>query len=207
MAQKVAGSNPVIHPIYYPHANRGSCEPQKHEGFSFAEASPSEMAKFTAYIQRYMDIRPRTYLFEFPFYTIIRSAKQKFCLGTRPEDLSNIDKIEQKSLKKYQAYLNRLERFPLDKAEYYLRLKETHSVNTVRGLSKLTGEDWSYIARILKTLELCDSIKNFLQKNKEDPEILKHFNLRKLLDIVRQGEERIQLVRFRELIEEFEKGE
>ena len=30
-------TNPVTHPIYYPHANRGSCEPQEHEGFSFAE--------------------------------------------------------------------------------------------------------------------------------------------------------------------------
>jgi len=164
------------------------------------------MAKFTAYIQRYMDIMPRTYSFEFPFYTIIQKAKQKFLLGSRPEDLADIETIENKRLKKHQSYLKRLERFPLDKAEYYLRLKETHAVNTVRGLSKITGEDWSYIARILKTLGLCDSIKDFFQKNKEDPETLRYFHLRKLLDIVRQGEERLQLARFRELIEEFEEG-
>ncbi len=162
------------------------------------------MAKFTAYIQRYAEVMPRTYSFELPFYTIIRKARQKFCLGSRPEDLADIETIETKTLKKHQAYLKRLERFPLDKAEYYLRLQETHAVNSVRGLSKITGEDWSYIARILKTLDLCDPIKEFLQKNKEDPETLRYFHLRNLLDIVRQGEERLQLSRFRGLMEEFE---
>ena len=204
MVQEVAGSSLVSHPICYPHANRGSCEPQEHEGFQFSKVSSSEMARFTAYIQRYMDITPRTYSFELSFYTIIRNARQRFCLGTRPEDLANIETIENKSLKKHQAYLKRLERFPLDKAEYYLRLKETNAVNTVKGLSKITGEDWSYIARILKTLDLCDPIKEFLQNNKEDPETLRYFHLRKLLDIVRQGEKNMQLARFRDLIDELE---
>jgi len=162
------------------------------------------MARFTAYIQRYMDIMPRTYSFELPFYTIIRKARQKFCLGTRPEDLADIDTIETKTLKKHQAYLKRLERFPLDKAEYYLRLKETYAVNSVRGLSRITGEDWSYIARILKTIDLCDSIKDFLKKNKEDPETLRYFHLRRLLDIVRQGEDQLQLTLFRQFIQELE---
>ena len=106
------------------------------------------MARFTVYVQRYAEVMPRTYAFEIPFYIVISNAKQKFCLGTRPEDLANIDVIEQKTLKKHYAFLKRLERFPLDKAEYYRRLKETHAVNSVRGLSKVTGEDWSYIARI-----------------------------------------------------------
>ncbi len=204
MVQKVGGSNPLSHPIYYPHANRGSCEPQEHEGFSCKEVNPSEMARFTAYIQKYAEVMPRTYAFELPFYTIIRNARQRFCVGLRPEDLADIETIESKSLKRHQAFLKRLERFPLDKAEYYVRLKETHAVNSVRGLSKITGEDWSYIARILKTLNLCDSIKDFLKKNKEDPETLRYFHLRILLDIVRQGEERLQLTRFREYMEEFE---
>ena len=66
VAQRVAGSIPVTHPIYYPHANRGSCEPQEHEGFSLSEGeisapNPSEMISFTKYLQKYADIQPRTY--------------------------------------------------------------------------------------------------------------------------------------------------
>jgi hypothetical protein len=77
-------------------------------------------------------------------------------------------------------------------------------LNSIRGLAKITGEDWSYIAKIIRTLDLPETIKDFLRSNKNDPAILQFFHLRKLLDIVRQGEERQQLARFRELIEELE---
>ncbi len=139
-----------------------------------------------------------------PFFIVISNAKQKYCLGCRPEDLAHIDTIDQKAWKKHQVYLRRLERFPLDKAEYYLRLKESYGVVTVRGLAKITGEDWSCIARVLRTLDLAESIKAFLKSNRNSSSVLAFFSLRKLLDIVRQGEERLQLARFRELIEEFE---
>jgi len=200
--------NPVSHPKCNPHAKQGSSEPQSHEGFSLPEGedalSPSEMANFTKYLQRYADIQPRTYWWEFPFYTIIRSARQKLCLGNRPGDLDHITTIEKRTWEKHLTHLNRLERFPLDKAEYYLRLKESHGVTSVRGLANITGEDWSYIAKILRTLDLPESIKDFLRSNKSDPVILQFFHLRKLLDIVRQGEERQQLIRFREIMEELE---
>jgi len=169
--------------------------------------NPSEMINFTKYLQKYADIQPRTYWWEFPFYKIIKSARQKFCLGERPEDLGHIARIERRAWEKHLAHLNRLERFPLDKAEYYLRLKESHGVNSVRRLARITGEDWSYIAKILRTLDLPESIKDFLRSNKSDPAILQFFHLRKLLDIVRQGEERLQFARFRELMEEFEERE
>jgi hypothetical protein len=85
-----------------------------------------------------------------------------------------------------------------------LRLKESQGVNSIRGLAKITGEDWSYVAKIIRTLELAEPIKEFLRSNKNDPAILQFFHLRKLLDIVRQGEERQQLTRFRGMIEELE---
>jgi len=156
-----------------------SCEPchkgnDSYEGFSLPEEekiefSHQEMLAYIQYVLKYSKVQPRTYWTEFPFYIIINSHKQQFRMGTRPEDLACIDRIVQKSLKRHHAYLSRLERFPLDKAEYYLRLKETHAVNTVRGLSKITGEDWSYIARILRVTALASPIKKFLQSNKENP--------------------------------------
>lgn len=169
-----------------------------------AKSDSSEMLEYIRHIKRYAIVKPRTYWYESPFFIIITGGRQKFCLGNRPEDLAYIDTIGQKTLERHQAYLNRLERFPLEKAEYYLRLKESRGVNTVRGLSEVTGEDWSYIARILRTLNLPESVKDFLKSNKNNPAILSFFHLRKLLDIIRQGEERLQFVRFRELIEEFE---
>ena len=164
------------------------------------------MLEYIRYIRQYSSISPRTYWCEFPYYTVINKAKQHFRLGSRPQDLSDIETIEQKAWEKHQSYLNRLERFPLDKAEYYLRLKEVHGVRSVRGLARITGEDWSCVARILRIPELPDTIKDFLKSNKEVALIVKLFSLRKLLDIIRQGEERLQMARFSEFLSEGREG-
>jgi len=167
------------------------------------EFSPQEMVEFIKYLKTYSSIWPRTYFCEYPFFISITNFKRKICFGTRPEDLADMGVIQQKAWKRHQSHLNRLSRFPLDKAEYYQRLKDVHAVNTVRGLSKITGEDWSYIAKILRILSLPESIKDFLRNNKSNPEIVKFFTLRRILNIVRQGEERLQLSYFRLLVERF----
>jgi len=164
--------------------------------------SPSEMVDYIRHLKKYSTIMPRIYICDFPFFITIHNFKRQICFGTRPQDLAYIDILEQKAWKKHQAHLNRLERFPLDKAEYYQRLKEAHAVNTVRGLSKITGEHWSYIAKILRILELPESVKDFLRNYRSDHSIVRFFSLRRLLDIVRQGEEQLQLGRFREFMEE-----
>ncbi len=182
------------------------CEPchkdGSHGGFSLAEEeaiefAPTEMIEFIRHLQRSPFVMPRTYVNEFPFFIVIDNFKRTFCLGARPENLVDIDTINKRIWKKHSYYLYRLAQFPLDKAEYYQRLKEVHAVNTVRGLSEITGEDWSYIAKILRVLSLLEPIKDFLRNNKNDPAIVKFFNLRRLLEIVRQGEEKSQLVRFK----------
>ena len=96
------------------------------EGRNLVEFSPHEMLEYFSYIQRYSAVSPRTDWCKFPFFIIISKFKQKYCLGYRPEDLANIEIIEQKAWKKHLAHMKRLENFPLDKAEYYLRLKESH---------------------------------------------------------------------------------
>lgn len=160
------------------------------------------MLEYLRYIQRYSAVSPRTYWCEFPFFTVINKFKQKYCLGYRPEDLAHIETIEQKTWQKHVTHLKRLENFPLDKAEYYLRLKESHGINSVRELSKITGEDWSYIAKVLRTLDLSEPVKEYLKGNEENPAIIRFFHLRRLLDIVRQGEDRLQMARFRKMVEE-----
>jgi len=184
--------------------SHNSCVELEISGGETIEFSPSEMLEYIRYIQHYSSVKPRTYWCEFPFYIIISGARQIFRLGYRPEDLAHIDTIEKKVWKKHQSYLKRLDRFPLDKAEYYLRIKEAYGINSIRGLAKMIGEDWSCIARILKTLDLSEPIKAFLRENKDDPALVKFFNLRRHLEIVKQGEERFQLARFREYMEEYE---
>ena len=126
----------------------------------------------------------RIFQFEQSFYNTIKQRRLQFCFGQRPDDLLDVQTINQKIWQKHQAYLKRLENLPLKKAEYYQNLQESNGAKSVRALSEITGEDWSYIARVLKTLELPESIQKFLNENQQ-PEVVKHFHLRRLLEITR----------------------
>ena len=74
--------------------------------------------------------------------------------GERPEHFTDVQTVSMRELEKHQTYLKRLESFPLKKAEYYQNLRESTGAKSVRALSEITGEDWSYIAKVLRTLEL-----------------------------------------------------
>ena len=143
---------------------------------------------------------PRVFKFEQAFYSIFQQRRQQIVFGERPEGLAQAGAIDQRILEKHQSYLRRLENFPLKKAAYYRQLQEATGIKSVRGLSEITGEDWSYIARVLKILELPAPILDFLDAHRE-PEVVKHFNLRHLLEIVRAGNEDLRYARFRETLE------
>jgi len=119
--------------------------------------------------------------------------------GERPSELSSTETVDQKVWKKHQAHLKRLENHPLKKAEYYRRLKESTGVSGVRGLAEITGEDWSYIAKVLRVLELPQGIRDFLISD-PSPDIVKNFNLRCLLELVHLNDENLQYSRFREML-------
>ncbi len=143
----------------------------------------------------------RVFKFSQAFYSIFNNRRQQIVFGERPEDLTDVHSIDKRIWEKHQTYLKRIENFPLKKAAYYRKLRETTGVKSVRALSELTGEDWSYIARVLKTLELPESVRNFLKEN-QNAEIVKQFHLRRLLEIVRLGDESSQLARFRTMLDE-----
>lgn len=119
--------------------------------------------------------------------------------GDRPKELCEVETIDQKVLKQHEAHLGRLENFPLKKAEFYRNLQRTTGIKSVRGLSEITGEDWSYIARVLKTLELPESIQTFL-KDQRGSEIVKYFNVRRLLEIARLRDKSTQVAKFNSII-------
>ena len=144
----------------------------------------------------------RIFQYSQPFYSKYQHRRQQFVFGERPKDLESVEAVNQRVWEKHQTYLKRLENFPLKKAEFYRNLQQSAGVKSVRGLSEITGEDWSHIARILKTLELPESIQSFLKESQE-AEIVKHFNLRRLLEIVRLGDEASQLTKFRGLFDEY----
>lgn len=141
----------------------------------------------------------RVFKFSQAFYSIFNNRRQQIVFGERPSDLADVQSIDKRILEKHQTYLKRIENLPLKKAAYYQNLRESTGVKSVRGLSEITGEDWSYIARVLKTLELPVAIRDYLN-NQPEPEIVKHFHLRVLVELARLRDENTQLAKFREII-------
>ena len=151
--------------------------------------------------QNASDALNRIFVYEQPFYSIFQHRRRQIVFGERPEGITEAGTIDQRIWEKHQTYLQRLENFPLKKAAYYHQLQESTDIKSVRGLSEITGEDWSYIAKVLRTLELPAPIQEFLNTHRE-PDTVKHFHLRILLELVRLEEESSQLARFREIIDE-----
>ena len=143
----------------------------------------------------------RVFVYQQAFYSIFQQRRQQIVFGERPEDLAQAGTIDQRILEKHQTYLRRLENFPLKKAAYYRLIQDSTGIKSVRALSEITGEDWSHIARVLKTLELPAPIQDFLNVHRE-PATVKHFHLRRLLEIIRSGNADHQYAQFREALEE-----
>ncbi len=137
------------------------------------------------------------------FYSIYKSGKRVFVLEDRPNSLKTGLIPTQKDLQKHRIFQKRLENNPIKKAEYFKRLMESTGASSIRQLAEMTGEDWSYIAKLLRILNLPQGIREVLTKN-PFPQIVKHFHLRRLLEIVKLGDERLQLARFREILDKLE---
>ncbi len=170
---------------------------QQFKSHSFAAGEQMGPSKIPATQQ----FESRIFQYSQPFYSKYQHRRQQFVFGERPKDLESVEAVNQRVWEKHQTYLKRLENFPLKKAEFYRNLQQSAGVKSVRGLSEITGEDWSYIARVLKTLELPESIQSFLKESQE-VEIVKHFHLRRLLEVVRLGDEPRQLALFRTMLDE-----
>jgi len=143
----------------------------------------------------------RNFLYSAAFYTIIRNFNKEFVFGERPAELADVDTINMQVLDRQRVFLERLDNFPLKKAEYYGELQATTGVKSVRGLSEITGEDWSYIAKILRTLELPAPIQEYL-RNHQNPETVKCFHLKRLLELVRLDDENAKFARFSQMLGE-----
>ena len=130
------------------------------------------------------------------YYYSFRETKLSF--GYRPEDLASVETIEQKGMEEAPSPSEPSGTLPAGKGGILPEIKSARYKER-QGPCRGHGEDWSYIARVLKTLVLAEPIKDYLRTHKYDPTVVKFFHLRVLLDIVRQDEERLQLGRFRSL--------
>lgn len=107
-------------------------------------------------------------------------------LTPKPQELPE-GSVDQRSWHQYQAYLSRIR--PIARADFYRRLMASRGLKSIRALAKLTGEDWSRVARMLKLLELPEPVLEFL-RNHDTAEIAATFTERKLRELIALGQPR-----------------
>jgi hypothetical protein len=107
--------------------------------------------------------------------------------------------VDQRAWHHYQSYLNRVR--PVARAEFYKRLMERQGLKTTRAVARVTGEDHSRIARVLKILELPEPVLEYLRTH-DSPALVGYFTEGRLRELLALKDPRKIWGRFRELLQE-----
>ena len=111
--------------------------------------------------------------------------------------LGNGGSVDQRAWKQYQAYLSRIQ--PVTRADFYRRLMDRQGIKSIRALARVTGEDWSRVARILKVLELPSPILEYLRTH-DSPALASTFTEMRLRELARVRDSRRTWGRFQTLL-------
>jgi hypothetical protein len=102
-------------------------------------------------------------------------------LTPKPQELPE-GSVDQRSWQQYQAYLSRIR--PIARADFYRRVMESRGLKSIRALAKLTGEDWSRVARVIRLLDLPAPLLEYLRAH-DTPEIAATFTERQLRELLK----------------------
>jgi hypothetical protein len=136
-----------------------------------------------------------------PCYTKVTQRHKSYVLGSKPNALKHVSRVDQKAWKQYQSHLERTS--PLDRAEFYARQMEIRKVTSPWILEKHLNEPFGRVWRALKLLGLPEPIRKFLKEHRT-PEYVRYFTERKLLALLKLGDSRSAWRGFREMVGEAE---
>lgn len=119
-------------------------------------------------------------------------------LSPKPKSLPE-GTVDQRAWRQYQSYLSRVR--PVARAEFYKRLMEREGLKTTRAIARVTGEDHSRIARVLKILELPEPVLQYLRSH-DSPAVVGFFTEKKLRELTELGEPRRIWQEFQRMLRE-----
>ena len=145
--------------------------------------------------------RFRTLSVETPVFKRYNHRQAVFHLDHKPEVLGD-GGASQRAWQSYQSYLGRVR--VVARADFYKRLMARHGCKTVRALARITDEDWSRIARILKILELPVPVLDYLRTH-DSPALVRCFSEKFLHELRELGDPEKIWDRFRAMLKEISK--
>jgi hypothetical protein len=121
---------------------------------------------------------------------------RRLVLSPKPIELPD-GPVDHRTWRRYQSYLSRVR--PVARAEFYKRLMERQGLKTTRAVARVTGEDHSRIARVLKILELPEPVLEYLRAH-DTPAVVGYFTEGRLRELVGLKDPRRIWQRFQEMI-------
>ena len=147
------------------------------------------------------DAHVRTLPVATPFFKRYNQRHVVFHLEHKPEVLGE-GGTSQRAWQTYQSYLGRVR--VVARADFYKRLMARHGCKSIRALSRITGEDWSRICRILKILELPAPVLDYLRTH-DSPALVRCFSEKRLHELREMGDPEKIWDRFRSLLKAISK--
>lgn len=131
-----------------------------------------------------------------PFFTRREHYRKVVEFAPKPAELG-AGEVDQRAWRRYQAYLAASR--PIARADFYKRLLERKGIRSIRELARVTGEDWSRVARVLKLLELPAPVLEYLRTH-DSPELVRTFSERRLHELLALKDPQAIWRRFQELL-------
>jgi len=127
------------------------------------------------------------------YFTVYEYGRRILLSGQLPPELDGQRGIKART---WRAYHRRMAQMPpWERAERYQQMIAQLGFQSIRALARATGEDHSRMARILKVLELPESVLAVLRAHAGHANIRAHFTERRLRELVRQNQREVTILR------------
>ncbi len=134
-----------------------------------------------------------------PYYTVSRHRDRAAVLGDKPAAFRHRGEVDQKLWKQYQTYLARTT--PLERAEFYARQMRERGLASATAVARAVREERHVVRRYLRLLELPEAIRQYLAEHRT-PANVRYFSEAKLRELVRIGDAKAAMRRFRIMLVE-----
>jgi hypothetical protein len=123
------------------------------------------------------------------YFAVYQRRRRRLVSGEAPAGLNGDRPMHARD---WRVYQNRMGEEPAwERAERYLRIMQEKGYRSIRALAKAVGEDHSRVARVLKVLELPETVLAKLQKHSNNARIRAYFTERRLRAAQKDGESKI----------------
>ncbi|MFQ5889155.1 MAG: hypothetical protein ACE5JR_03775 [Gemmatimonadota bacterium] len=116
------------------------------------------------------------------YFAVYRNRRRALISGEAPQGAGAGRPMQAREWRAYQNLMNGEP--PWERAERYRRMMAENGHRSIRALARVTGDDHSRIARVLKVLDLPEGVLAALREHSANARVRGHFTEKRLRQMV-----------------------